>query len=209
MKLQKESIGYVVVFTFVVCAAFVVLLAVANQATLPQVKANQSYASHYAVLKALDLAGPGTPKAEVESLFSSKVKELPAPAQGISAYSTDIDGTTYLAVKMTNAGLWGPITAILAADPKAERVRGFEVLDQQETPGLGGRIGEAWFSAQFKGEKVGADGKIAVVQGSGKGDPDTENGKVDAVTGASRTSDFVQTLVAKAIDTVKSIGGSL
>lgn len=209
MKLKKESIGYVVVFTFVVCAAFVVLLAVANQATLSRVKANQSYASHYAVLKALGLAEPGASEDKVEALYSSQVKELPEPKPGIAAYSSTIDGAASIAVKITSPGLWGPITAILAADPAAERIRGLEMLDQQETPGLGGRIGEAWFTDQFKGEKVGAEGKVAVVQGSGKGDPDKENSAVDAVTGASRTSDFVQILVAKALAAVKEIGGSL
>lgn len=209
MKFKKESIGYVIVFTFIVCSAFVVLLAAANQITLPQVKANQSYASHYAVLKAFDLAGPATSKAEVESTYASQVKELPEPAPGMAAYSSTIDGAAYVAVKITNPGLWGPITAILAADPKAERIRGLEMLDQQETPGLGGRIGEAWFTDQFKGEKVGSDGKVTVVQGSGKGDPDKENSKADAITGASRTSDFVQILVAKALAAIKRIGGSL
>lgn len=209
MKLKKESIGYVVVFTFVACAAFVVILAVANQATIGQVEANQRYASHYAVLKAFGLADLTTSKADVESNYASLVKELPEPAPGMAAYSTIIEGAPFVAVKITNAGLWGPITAILAADPQAERLRGFELLDQQETPGLGGRIGEPWFSAQFAGEKVAADGKIAVSQGSGKGDPDKENSRVDAVTGASRTSDFVQSLVAKALATVKQIGGSL
>ena len=209
MKFKKESIGYVIIFTFVICAAFVVLLAVANQVTLAQTKANQSYASHYAVLKALGLADPTTSKAAVESAYASQVKELPAPTPGMAAYSSVIEGNTFIAVKITNPGLWGPITAILAADPKAERIRGFEILDQQETPGLGGRIGEPWFTDQFKGEKVSADGKIAVVQGSGKGDPNKENSQVDAITGASRTSDFVQTLVDKAIAAVRKIGGSL
>ena len=209
MKLKKESIGYVIIFTFVICAAFVVLLAIANQITLAQVKANQSYASHYAVLKALGLADPTTSKAAVESAYASQVKELAAPAPGMAAYSSVIEGNTFIAVKITNPGLWGPITAILATDPKAERIRGFEILDQQETPGLGGRIGEPWFTDQFKGEKVGADGKIAVVQGSGKGDPNKDNSQVDAITGASRTSDFVQTLVNKALAAVRQIGGSL
>jgi len=209
MKLKKESIGYVAVFTFVVCVAFVTLLAVANQLTIERVKANQSFAAHFAVLKAFGLADAATARDQVESLYAAQVKELPAPSPGVSAYSAKIGDSDFVAVKLTNPGLWGPITAILAADPKAERVRGLEILEQQETPGLGGRIGEAWFSAQFAGEKVGADGTIAVVQGSGKGDPDKENSKVDAVTGASRTSDFVRALVAKALVVIRKIGGAL
>jgi len=209
MKFKKESIHYVVVFTFIVCVAFVIVLAVANQLTIAQVRANQSYASHFAVLKAFGLADETTSKTEVESRYSSQVKELKTAPAGTVAYSTSINGAAYVAVKMTAAGLWGPITAILAADPKAERVLGFAILDQQETPGLGGRIGEPWFTEQFKGEKVGADGTIKVVQGSGKGDPNKENSLVDAISGASRTSDFVQSLVTKSLALVKQIGGSL
>lgn len=209
MKFNKESVLYVTVFTFVICAAFVVLLAVANQMTLSQVKANQNYASHYAVLKALGLANASTSKADVESIYSGQIKELTAGADGLSAYTATIEEAPFIAVKITNPGLWGPITAIVAADPAAERVRGLEMLDQQETPGLGGRIGEAWFTEQFKGEKVGADGVVKVNQGAGTGDPDRENSRVDAVTGASRTSDFVQGLVTKALAAIKKTGGSL
>jgi len=159
---------------------------VANQVTLPRVEANQNYASHYAVLAAFGLADSSTAKSEIEELYLSRVKELPArPISAASAYSAEIDGTPYLAVKITNPGLWGPITAILAADPPAERILGFEILEQQETPGLGGRIGEAWFTEQFKGEKVSAEGRVIVAQGTGKGDPDPENSRVDAVTGAA------------------------
>jgi len=210
MKPKKDSLGYVVVFTFIVCVAFVLLLSVANQVTLPRVEANQNYASHYAVLAAFGLADSSTAKSEIEELYLSRVKELPArPISAASANSAEIDGTPYLAEKITNPGLGGPITAILAADPPAERILGFEILEQQETPGLGGRIGEAWFTEQFKGEKVSAAGRVIVAQGTGKGDPDPENSRVDAVTGASRTSDFVQILVAKALAAVKEIGGSL
>lgn len=209
MKFNKESIPYVVVFTFIVCIVFVAFLAVANQVTLAQVKANQNYASHYAVLKALGLADAKTSKAEVESIYSGQVKELPARDDGLSAFTAVIAGAPFVAIKITNPGLWGPITAIVAADPTADRIRGLEMLDQQETPGLGGRIGEAWFTDQFKGEKVGADGSVKVNQGAGTGDPDKENSRVDAVTGASRTSDFVQGLVTKALGVIKSIGGSL
>lgn len=209
MKLKKESIGYVVIFTFIVCIAFVILLSVANQLTLDRVKANKNYESHFAVLRAFGLADENTPKDQVESIYAASVMELASPNSGVSAYSADFDGTKFLAVKLTSPGLWGPITGILAADTNAERIRGFAILEQQETPGLGGRISEPWFTNQFKNEKVSSDGTITVIQGSGKGDPDSENGQVDAITGASRTSDFVKTLVNKSLEQIRKIGGSL
>ena len=48
MKVDKEGIVYVVVFSFVVCAAFVAGLAFANEATKPAVAANREFAANYA-----------------------------------------------------------------------------------------------------------------------------------------------------------------
>jgi Na+-transporting NADH:ubiquinone oxidoreductase subunit C len=209
MKIKKESLGYVVSFTFAICLVFVLVLAVANQLTLSRVEANKRFASQLAVLKAFGLAQADSSRAEVEASYASSVAELKAPEGVGAAYKAEIDGQPFVAVQVTGAGLWGPITAILAADPAVQRVKGMDVLDQQETPGLGGRIGEAWFTSQFAGEKVGPQGTIAVRQGSGKGDQDKENSQVDAVTGASRTSDFVQSLVNSALKAIKDLGGSL
>ncbi len=205
--MKKESIGYVVAFTFIVCIVFVLGLSIVNFVTIKQVEANKNYAAHVAVLKALGLADATTPKAQVESAYSSSIKEIPGDNL---AFTTVIDGTPAVAVRYTGSGLWGSITAIVAADAKTERIRGIEILDQQETPGLGGRIDESWFKEQFKGEKVAADGTIKVDRnGSGTGDADKENSRVDAVSGASRTSDFIQAIVNGALAAIRKTGGAL
>ncbi|MCX7774533.1 MAG: FMN-binding protein [Spirochaetaceae bacterium] len=207
MKLDRNSVVYAAVFTFVVCVAFVVILAVANQLTLERVKANRLFEAHFAVVKAFGLADAATPRDQVESAYTSLIKEK--VMDKVQAYTAEIDGQQYVGVRLTMPGLWGPITAVLAADPQGTVIRGFEIIDQQETPGLGGRIGEPWFTAQFRGKKVRPDGTIEVAQGSGKGNFDPENGTVDAVTGASRTSDFVKALVNRSLAFVREVGGSL
>ncbi|MFN3284353.1 MAG: FMN-binding protein, partial [Pseudothermotoga sp.] len=53
-------------------------------------------------------------------------------------------------------------------------------------PGLGGRIEEEWFKKQFRSERL-LNGAITLQTG-GSGDYDHENGKVDAITGATQTS---------------------
>ena len=207
MKLNRNSVIYAAVFTFVVCVAFVVILAIANQVTLARVNANKRLESRTAVLKAFGLADSTTPSSEIDSKYTQLVTEK--SVEKAIAYTATIDGQTYVAVKLTMPGLWGPITAVLATDPAGTVVRGFEIVDQQETPGLGGRISEPWFSAQFKGKKVLPDGTIAFEQGSGKGNFDPNNGTVDAITGASRTSDFVRALVNRSLALARQIGGTL
>ncbi|HCX96420.1 MAG TPA: FMN-binding protein [Spirochaetaceae bacterium] len=207
MKLNRNSVIYAAVFTFVVCVGFVIILAIANQVTLARVNANKRLESRTAVLKAFGLADSTTPSSEIDSKYTQLVTEK--SVEKATAYTATIDGQTYVAVKLTMPGLWGPITAVLATDPAGTVVRGFEIIDQQETPGLGGRISEPWFSAQFKGKKVLPDGTIAFEQGSGKGNFDPNNGTVDAITGASRTSDFVRALVNRSLALARQIGGTL
>ncbi len=205
--MKKDSIGYVVVFTFLVCIVFVLGLSVVNFLTIDRVDANRRYAAHVAVLTALGLADRETPREVVEATYASEIRELPGERP---AYAAVVDGAPALAVRYTGPGLWGSITVILAADAGGERIRGLEILDQQETPGLGGRIDEDWFKRQFRGEKVREDGTILVDRtGSGSGDGDPENGRVDAVSGASRTSDFMQVIVNGALAAIRSTGGSL
>lgn len=199
---KKDSIGYVVVFTFIACALFILPLAAANEATKLRVEANTRFASHSAVLRALGLSYADP--ADAEAKYVALVSDLPRG----KGWRASIDGHEWIVVRKTGAGLWGSITLVVAADTRAERLRGIEVLDQQETPGLGGRIDEAWFKDQFRGEKLGPSGLALSISGGGTGDSDRENGLVDAVTGASLTSGFVKNIVNAAIADIRAAGGS-
>lgn len=198
---KKDSIGYVVLFTFIACALFILPLAAANEATKLRVEANKRFASHSAVLRALGAAYSDPTDAEAK--YASLVSDLPRG----KGWRASIDGHEWIVVQKTGAGLWGSITLVVAADAKADRLLGIEVLDQQETPGLGGRIDEPWFKDQFRGEKLGPDGLALSASGSGTGDSDRENGLVDAITGASLTSGFVKTIVNAAIADIRAEEG--
>ncbi len=199
--MKKDSVSYVVAFTFLACAAFIVPLAIANEATKKRVESNRLFAAHSAALRAFGVSY-GSP-AEAESKYASLVSDLP-DGKGFRA---QIDGKAYIAVKKTGGGLWGSITMVVAADEKGERLQGIEILDQMETPGLGGRIDEDWFKKQFRGEKLGPEGLTIDTAGSGTGDGDPDNGRVDAVTGASLTSGFVQAIVNAAVKDIRATGG--
>lgn len=75
-----------------------------------------------------------------------------------------------VAFEIKGPGFWGPILALVALDAGLETIKGIEILRQEETPGLGGRIVEAEFKDQFKGRLV---------------EPEIT---VDAITGATMTS---------------------
>ncbi|AJY44905.1 FMN-binding protein [Martelella endophytica] len=87
---------------------------------------------------------------------------------------------------ISGAGYIGPIDAILALDGDMNTVAGLAITNQAETPGLGGRIEEPAFLAQFPGtELYDAAGNIRFEVAHGKAGNDYE---VDGITGATRTS---------------------
>ncbi len=202
--MKRDSIPYVVLFTFVVSAVFVTLLALANEGTKPLVEANKAYASQAAVLDALGI--PYADKDEAQRLYAASVTAIEGAIP--RAYRATVEGQDYIAVEQSGAGLWGTITIILAADPAAQRIRGVQLVAQNETPGLGGRIEEAWFLNQFRGEVANGGVRIAVgAESKGTGDADGENGLVDGVTGASRTSSSFEVIVNEALKRVRAVAG--
>lgn len=203
--MKKDSILYVVAFTFVVCVAFVLILALANEGTKDLVEANREFASQSAVLDALGISW--SDRSQVATQYKGQV--TPIEGSVPPAYRATVDGSEFIAVEHTGAGLWGGITIILAADPEATRIRGIQIVAQNETPGLGGRIEEAWFLNQFKGEKV-PDQKIRIAVGAeskGTGDTDPDNSLADGVTGASRTSQSFEFIINDALARVKAVAG--
>lgn len=198
--MKRDGMLYTVLFTFIICIVFVFFLALANELTKDRVASNNRLTERSAILSALGIAY--TSPDQVDSLYDAQVSTLNTD-QG-PVYKATVEGQARYAAKVAGPGLWGTIRAILAVDERVERIEGFQIVSHNETPGLGGRIDEAWFKAQFRGEKIGSEG-IAVLQGSGKGDPDPDNSQVDAVTGASRTSQAVQDMVNKEISLFKSL----
>ena len=68
-------------------------------------------------------------------------------------------------------------------------IRGMEILEQEETPGLGARIEEKSFREQFKGKQI--EKKIIVqIKGAATGPND-----VSAITGATITSKTLEKII--------------
>ena len=80
-------------------------------------------------------------------------------------------------------GLWGEIQAVTAFAPDFTTFVGVEFIKQNETPGLGARITEAWFKEQMRGKSFPLQ---MVPEGTA-----SAPAEIDAITGASRTSDYV------------------
>lgn len=90
-----------------------------------------------------------------------------------------------VAFEIKGAGFWGPISALVALEPDLGAIKGVEILHQEETPGLGGRITEEEFRSQFKGRSTRPE--ISV----------------DAITGATMTSKAFKKIINENVKSFK------
>ena len=198
--MNKQSLVYTVIFTFIVSFVFVTLLALANDGTKERVQLNQELNRQRAILNALNIDYNGPQ--DVQDKFQN-VEQI--ERDGVTLYRTTVDGETIYAKEFTWSGLWGLIRGYLAVTANMDRTIGIEILSHNETPGLGGRIDEPWFKQQLRNEKI-VDGTIRV-DGAGDGDTNHDNGQIDAITGASRTSDAMRTILSRELSTFQQILG--
>lgn len=206
--MNKNGITYTVIFSFILGALFVIPLAFAYESTKPLVARNEIVSKNSAILKALGIGFSAGDADEISALVSQRLTirryqvtpeavtplsaeafaalQATAPSQAYELFEAAVDGETRYALQVAGPGLWGTITTIMAFNSDLSRLAGLAVKSHSETPGLGARIDEPWFQAQVTGEAF-IDGAIDVVAGGGRDNKD--DGRVDAITGATRTSE--------------------
>ena len=96
------------------------------------------------------------------------------------------------------SGVWGPIIGFMAIDDEFETIKNVAILQQEETPGLGGVVAEEEYLAQFEEVKV-----IPRLEINQDASPNQEN-EVDAITGATRTSKAFEEIINNAINRYRS-----
>ncbi len=87
------------------------------------------------------------------------------------------------------------ISLFICVGSDLETIKGIEVLDHTETPGLGGRMTEDKFKEQFVGKKLKP--RLSLVRGRETVGPN----EVHAITGASYTSKGIERIINEAMDT--------
>lgn len=114
--------------------------------------------------------------------------ELVAEVDGTPVYEAkDAGGRSLgLALVVEGDGYGGAIRMAVGIDPAGERIVGVRVLQQSETPGLGSRIAEPEFLAQFQGKSVH--------------DPFMPGEDIEAVSGATVSSVAAADIVYRAVE---------
>lgn len=145
-----------------------------NMYTTPLIEKNKAVKLQKTVLSAF---GYDYTDANLDETFKKNVTVL---GEGANIHYKAANGL--IAFPYAGKGFQGDIEGIIAMEPDMETISGLAILSQEETPGLGSRIGDEPFLSQFPGKKFSPELKFAPA-GTGKAD-----NEIDGISGATLSS---------------------
>jgi len=229
--MDKNTTLYTILFSFVVTFFFVIILSIVNTGTKSLVENNEKLKISSAVLETIGIEADeseildkfsllnkyefvdGKKGNQIEQNIFEYLKEGHLLNDVLFEYQRDND--IIYAKGFSGPALWGNVDTFLAFNQDISKILGFGVLDQEETPGLGARIEETWYKNQFKEQSIpeqpfAENEKFSLYLnffGGLKSQEDKEDGAVDSITGATRTTDGINAIVNRAISEMKSFKG--
>jgi Na+-transporting NADH:ubiquinone oxidoreductase subunit C len=198
MRKRLFSIGYMFALTLFF-TSLVSAVKVFNEA---RIETNQQVKLQKIILRVLDMPlEEDTGDRALVQVFDERVKAIGVQDRTVYVgYGEDGHTVTGYAFPIGGPGFWGPIYGMVGVGPEAMEILGIAFYKHSETPGLGARISEPWFTKQFVGlplHPVEGDKKIFYLKPEGTGKGPNE---LDAVTGATGTSRAVEAFVNRELD---------
>lgn len=185
-KNKKPSTLYSVLFMVILAAIFTGVLAGLNIMTADAIAKNSVIDKQKAILSAVDIK---VEDSQVEEVFNKDFKQVATEPREVYKYSGQESPGYVFAYE--GGALWGNVLGYVGITPELDNLLGMSVFQNAETPGLGGRITEDWYQDQFVGLEVGEGDFIAYKPSPG--------GNVDAISGATLTSNSMRDMLNKEI----------
>lgn len=190
---MKKSFAYPIIFMSLVTAIYAVLLATLDYSTAEQIEFLANTDLQEKILYVFDIPVESEDPEEIDKQFQEQIESKEINGEKVYLLEENGDVQAY-AFPIGGSGLWGSIEGYAGISADYSTLLGIEFTSHSETPGLGGRISEDWFKEQFRGidlEDV-EDEYIIYTPASG--------GNVDAITGATLTSQSVREFVNEDIE---------
>lgn len=223
--MKTNSNSYTIIYSVIIVVIVAFLLAFVSQTLKPMQDANVALDKKKQILNSLNIRDLNDAQADAkykEVVVADRVIDekgkvlLPGTTGGENAgfkleskdykegklalYICRVNGETKYVVPVYGMGLWGPISGYIALNADKSTVYGVYFNHESETAGLGAEIkdNKAW-QEKFQGKKLfknGDDKTIALSVEKKVEDPTTQ---VDAVTGATLTSNGVRDMLHEAL----------
>ncbi|MCB0597465.1 MAG: NADH:ubiquinone reductase (Na(+)-transporting) subunit C, partial [Phaeodactylibacter sp.] len=124
----------------------------------------------------------------------------PEAERRLPLYIYEHNGEKFYILSVRGNGLWDEIWGNIALKSDGNTIAGAAFDHKGETPGLGAEIKDnPSFPAQFEGKKIYEDGQFVSVKVR-KGGAKNKEHEVDAISGATVTSDGVTEMLYRGIE---------
>lgn len=219
--LSTNSNAYTLIYAAVLVVIVAFLLSAVSSVLNDKKVANQKVDQKSQILAAINVSSD-----DVEAAFSQYVKSdalidangsvisqndgfeadfKKDASKGLPLYICEKDGETKYIIPMSGKGLWGGISGYIGLKSDKNTIDGIFFTHESETPGLGAEITADYFTKQFIGKHIkNAAGEIVSVAVLKKGNTAEGKEQVDAVTGATLTSNGVNDMLAVALEKYKN-----
>lgn len=171
---MKDKI-FMFVFIIILGSVLTTVLVAVESYTTPTIERNAELKRKSSILQALEIPY------NIESIEQVFLDNIRGRGTDDEKYYIVEDGR--LAFLFGGSGLWGPIAGVMAMDGDMRNIKRVEIMHQEETPGLGGRIAEREFLDRFN-EKIFAPVLALVPEGKAV----AEN-EIDSITGATMSGE--------------------
>ena len=184
--MNKKSPAYVLSFMAAICLVFGTGISVVNYATQGLLAKNAARHQNRVLCLAFQLDVAGTSAEAYQQAVDASIRT--SVVGGRTVYECVAPGKEGVGFVAGGMGFWDRIECVVVLSPDLKKILNVQVLEQKETPGLGARIEEPWFTDQFKGLALAwndPQGQRVLVGANPA--PNAAN-EVDAITGATQTS---------------------
>ncbi len=200
---MKDSFWYPIIFMLIVVVIFVGVLALMFRMSEAKIAAYEQDSYQKLVLKVLSsrIASAGdddvsTLLAAYPESYERYVKPFQIKGSDRPAFAAIVnDSTVAYCFEIKGKGLWGSMRALVSTSPDLTTISDFSIVNQMETPGLGARIEEDWFLAQFRdrifAQNPDAEDVTPTYEFIAETQEPENDGQLKRVTGATITSDAV------------------
>ena len=182
-----------VIFILLLGSISTTLLSGVRNYTAPKIKRYKEVRLRSTILRA---AGVEHDKENVDEAFLNNIRTV---EKGGFAYYLSPKGLYIF--EFEGRGLWGMIEGTITLNPDLKTIENLDIISQEETPGLGGRISEKSFLDQFRKKIVSPKLFLAVRKKAAK------DNEVDSITGASMTSQALVDMINKAVEDFRGRAG--
>ena len=195
--MKTNSNSYTIVYSVIIVVIVAFLLAFVSSSLKDKQEANVALDTQKQILNSLNLRDldDATAAAKYKEVVKAE-KEV----DGQKYYECVLNGQKKTVYTVKGMGLWGGISGFIAVDADNNNVYGAYFNHEGENAGLGAEIKDnVKWQEQFKGKKIHKDGQAGIALGVEKDAPKGDPNNVDAVTGATLTSNGVNQMLKEGL----------